>query len=84
MSDLSKWINWGEVPPHILLYMRWKSLARSEALKKAQQKYYSKHKEEMKRNMYKSHAKHFVLDFYPTQEELLELKKLIEKKLGEM
>ena len=38
----------------------------------------------MKRNMYKSHAKHFVLDFGPTQEELLELKKLIEKKLGEM
>ena len=38
----------------------------------------------MKRNMYKSHAKHFVLDFDPTQEELLELKKLIEKKIGEI
>lgn len=63
------------------LYMRWKLLARSEALKKAQRKYYDKHKDEMKRNMYKSHAKHFILDFDPTKEELFELKELIEVKL---
>ena len=56
-------------------------MARSEALKRAQRRYYETHKEEMKRNMYKSHAKHFVLDYDPTREELLKLKKLIEEKL---
>lgn len=59
-------------------------MARSEALKRAQRRYYETHKEEMKRNMYKSHAKHFVLDHDPTRGELLELKGIIEAKMKEI
>lgn len=58
-------------------------MARSEALKKAQKKYYLKNKSRYKINSYRSRAKNFILK-YATKKELLEYLKLIQKRLKEL
>lgn len=58
-------------------------MARSEALKKAQKKYYLKNKSRYKINSYRSRAKNFILK-YATKKDLLEYLKLIQKRLKEL
>lgn len=57
-------------------------MARTEALKAAQKRYYEKHKHDSTINSYRSRAKNFILK-YATKDELLWLRGLIDEKLKE-
>ena len=64
-------------------YIRSKKLARSEALKKAQNKYAKTHKEIRKKVETKSAGKRFILK-YATKQDLLKFMELIKKRMQEI